>query len=387
MATRFVAPTTTADYRLLAEKRLPRFLFDYIDGGANDERTLDKNTADFGAIQLRQRVMRDVEHIDLSTQLLGEDATMPLMLAPVGMAGMMARRAEAQAASAAREAGIPFTISTLGVCPMEEVIEASGAPIWFQLYMLRDRDAVQRLLDRALRNGVTTLVFTVDLAMPGQRYRDNRNGMIGDRKLAMALSKAHQLLTRPRWILDVGVKGKPHTIGNLSDVVPDPTDLNEYRKYVEQQFDPSVTWADIEWIRSIWPHKLVIKGVLDADDARAARDAGADAVVVSNHGGRQLDSVASSIQMLPAVADAVGADIEVYMDGGIRSGLDVLKAVALGADGVLMGRPWIYATAAEGKAGLFALLNAFKREMEVGLALMGLTRIADLSRDHIYSSL
>lgn len=378
-----VAPVTCVDYRRLAEKRLPRFLFDYIDGGANDELTMAANLEDFTSIRLRQRVMRDVSNVDTSTTLAGRKAAMPLALAPVGMAGMFSRRGEVIGLRAADHHGIPFSLSTLGVCTMEELRAASPSPFWFQLYMMRDRAAVQRLLGRARENGCDTLLFTVDLPMPGLRHRDVRNGMIGRTTLKARLGKLRQLLTRPGWIRDVGLLGKPHTIGNLSDVVPDPTDLNAYKTWIDTQFDPSVTWTDIEWLRRIWDGKLYIKGVLEPDDARDAANVGADGVVVSNHGGRQLDGVASSIAKLPGVTAAVGDKVEVLLDGGVRSGVDVLKAVALGARGVLIGRPWVWAAAGAGQQGLVDLLETFRRELQVAMALAGVSRIADVGPELI----
>jgi len=375
-----VAPVTSADYRRLAQKRLPRFLFDYLDGGANDERTMAANVADLAALRIRQRVMRDVSAIDTSTTLAGQKAAIPLALAPVGMAGMFARRGEVQAMRAADQAGVPFTLSTVGICPIEEVRAAAAGPFWYQLYMMRDREVVQRLLASARAGGCTALLFTVDLAVAGLRYRDFRNGMLGRDTLRAKLAKAWQIGTRPEWIRDVGLLGKPHCFGSLSDVVPDPTDLHAYKAWIDAQFDPSVTWKDIEWLRGIWDGKLYIKGVLEPDDARAAVDAGADGVVVSNHGGRQLDSVASSASKLPAVVAAVGDRVEVLVDGGIRDGIDVLKAVALGARGALIGRPWVWAMAGAGQQGLSDLLAGFKLELQVAMALTGVTRIADIDR-------
>lgn len=377
-----VNPVTVDDYRRRAKRFLPRFLFDYIDGGANREATLDYNVNDFDRYRLKQRVMKNVDHIDTRTSLAGQTASMPVALAPVGMAGMFARRGETQGARAADAQGIPFTCSTLGICSVEEIIAATGKPIWFQLYMLRDREVVQALLKRAEAAGITTLVFTVDLPAPGMRLRDFRNGMLGT-NLASKLSKAAQLLYSPRWLFDVGIKGKPHTIGNLSEVVPDPDDLNTYKAFIDSQFDASVTWDDIVWLRSIWPGKLIIKGVMEVDDALAAVNSGADGVVVSNHGGRQLDSVASSISKLPAIADAIGGRAEIYLDSGVRSGLDVLKAVALGATGVLIGRPWIYAMAGGGEAGVNNLLSTFQQEIKVGMMLMGVNRIEEVNRELI----
>lgn len=377
-----VNPVTVDDYRRLARRRLPRFLFDYIDGGANAEQTLADNVNGFDRYRLKQRVMRNVDDVDTSTTLAGFEAAMPLTLAPVGMAGMFARRGETQGARAANANRVPFTCSTLGICPVEEIVQSTGKPIWFQLYMLRDRAVVQSLLKRAEAAGVNTLVFTVDLPVPGKRLRDFRNGMLGT-NLCSKLSKAAQLLYSPRWIMDVGIKGKPHVIGNLSEVVPDPDDLNEYKAFIDSQFDASVTWKDIEWLRTIWPGKLIIKGVMEVEDAQAAVAAGADGVIVSNHGGRQLDSVSSSIAKLPAIAKAVGNQTEVYIDSGIRNGIDVVKAIALGARGVLIGRPWIYAMAGAGEQGVNDLLNNFQSEIRTAMALMGVNRLEEITGELI----
>ncbi len=377
-----VNPVTVDDYRRRAKRYLPRFLFDYVDGAANREATADYNVSDFDRYRLIQRVMKDVDTVDTRTTLAGQSTSMPVALAPVGMAGMFARRGEIQGARAADKLGIPFTCSTLGICSVEEITAATGKPIWFQLYMLRDRRVIKALLERAEAAGVTTLAFTVDLPAPGMRLRDLRNGMLGT-NLASKLSKAAQLACSPRWVFDVGIKGKPHTIGNLSEVVPDPDDLNAYKAFIDSQFDASVTWDDIAWLRSIWPGRLIIKGVMEVDDAVAAVDAGADGVVVSNHGGRQLDSVASSISKLPKVADAIGDRAEVYLDGGVRNGIDVLKAIALGANGVLIGRPWIYAMAGGGEAGIDNLLHTFKEEIRIGMMMLGVSRIEEINRDVI----
>lgn len=377
MTSNLITPVTVDDYRRLAKKRLPGFLFDYIDGGSNDEVTLAANLADFRTFCLKQQVMRDVSHVDTTTTLSGQAASMPLALAPVGMAGMMAKRGETQAARAAEATGIPFTTSTVGICSLEEVSASTNQAFWFQLYMLRDRDAVLSLLERANKAGCETLVFTVDLAVPGMRHRDFRNGMLGE-STKSRLAKLSQILSRPRWIMDVGISGKPHSIGNLSEMIDNPDSLDAFKAFIDSQFDPTVTWKDIEWLRSVWKGKLLIKGLLEVDDARQAANAGADGVIVSNHGGRQLDGVASSISKLPAITTAVGDNIEVYMDGGVRSGIDVIKAVALGANGVLIGRPWIWAIAARQQAGLTELLNVFQKEIAVGMALMGVNHIDDL---------
>ena len=375
-----VTPVTALDYRRLAEKRLPRFLFDYIDGGANEEQTMAANISDFGHLYLKQRVMRDVDHIDSSCILSGSAASMPLAIAPIGMAGMMARRGEVLGARAASKAGIPFTTSTVGICPLEEVQAAITEPIWFQLYMLRDRGLVESLINRAQTVGCNTLVFTVDLPVTGMRHRDSRNGMLGG-GLPGALAKTWQLLTRPRWILDVGLRGKPHDFGNLREAVQFANDLNAFKAFIDSQFDPSVTWEDIAWLRTLWKGKLMVKGVMTGEDARAAVDVGADSVIVSNHGGRQLDGIASSIVKLPEVVAAAGENSEVFVDGGIRSGIDVLKAVALGARGVLIGRPWIWAVAARGEQGLVDLLAVFQQEIKTAMALMGVNRIDEITPD------
>lgn len=380
-----VTAVTPADYRRLAEKRLPRFLFDYIDGGANAETTLAANVDGFRNIVLRQRVMRDVAEIDTSTFLAGEKSAMPVVLAPVGMAGMMARRGETLAVRAANEIGVPFTLSTVGICDLAEVKSAASKPFWFQLYMMRDRGVVQDLLARAEAAGCTTLAFTVDLAVTGMRHRDLRNGALSSSLQARAV-KAWEIASHPQWLLDVALRGKPHGFGNLSDRVPDPTKLEAFTAWVASQFDSSVTWKDIEWLRKVWKGKLLIKGVLEPDDARAAVAAGADGVIVSNHGGRQLDSVAASVSKLPLVVDAVGDRVEVLMDGGVRSGVDVFKAVALGAKGVLMGRPWVWALAAQGQAGVRDMLAIMRQEFRIAMALSGVTRVADIGRDAIDTS-
>ncbi len=379
-----VYPASALDYRRLAEKRLPRFLFDYIDGGANDELAMARNVADFHAIRLRQRVMCDVSNVDASTTIAGERVAMPLVLAPIGMAGLMARRGECQAARAADAAGVPFTLSTVGICALEEVRAAANRPFWFQLYMMKDRGAVKALLDRAGGQGCAALVFTVDLAVAGARRRDVRNGMLAGGPKA-ALLRALQIGSRPRWIYDVGIKGKPHGFGNLADRVAAASDLKASRAWLGAQFDPSVTWADIAWLRDQWKGKLIVKGVLEAEDARRAADVGADGLVVSNHGGRQLDSVLSPIAKLPTVAEAVDERLEVYVDGGVRGGIDIVKALAFGARGVMIGRPWIWALAGAGEAGLVNYLAAVKGELEVAMALCGVTRVEQITREHIDS--
>lgn len=382
MPTLKLVPASTADYRALAERRLPRALFDYVDGGAYEEITLARNVADFGRLRLKQRVLRDVSAVQTGTTLFGQDWTLPVALAPVGLAGMMARRAEVQAKRAADACGVPFCLSTVGICSLEEVAAVSSRPFWFQLYMLRDRGVVAELLKRAKAAGVDTLVFTVDLAVVGARLRDIRNGMAGGcGRWGKLRGGILSYLLHPDWMLDVGIGGKPHVFGNLASYVPKATQPADFREWVHGQVDASVTWKDIEWLRSIWDGTLVIKGVLSEEDAIAAADAGADAVIVSNHGGRQLDGVASGIAMLPRIVDAVGDRLAVLMDGGVRSGQDIVKALALGARATLIGRPWIYAVATRGEAGIISLLGSFLAEMKVAQALTGVPSITDLSPD------
>lgn len=370
-------PATAQDYRRLAHARLPRFLCDYVEGGAGDERTLRANDAAWAGTILRQRVLLDVDGVDTTTTLAGQACSMPLALAPVGLAGMMARRGEVQAARAAEAAGVPFTLSTVGICPLDEIQRAVARPVWFQLYMLRDRGIVQALLQRAWDAGCRTLVFTVDLPLPGMRHRDTRNGL-GAGTLRARLLKAADLLCHPRWVWDVGVRGKPHVFGSLAGEVSGARDLDAFKAWVDTQFDPSVTWADIDWLRAQWPGTLLLKGILDEDDARAAVRVGAQGLVVSNHGGRQLDGVAATAAKLPAIVAAVGTQAEVLVDGGIRSGVDVLRALALGARGVLVGRPWVWALAAGGESALAELLARWQQELRLAMALAGVRRLADI---------
>ena len=377
-----VVAVTTNDYKRQAKQRLPSFLFDYIEGGANAEQTLQANTADFKRYTLRQRVMRDVSAVDTSTYLFGESLSMPLALAPVGMAGLFARRGEVQAARAAENNGIPFTLSTVAICSSEEVQSATNQPFWFQLYMLRDRALVLDMLHRAAASGCKTLVFTVDLALPGMRLRDYRNGMLGGSTKGK-ISYLTQLFMRPGWLLDIGILGKPHSLGNLKHKVESASDLDRYKAFVESQFDPSATWEDIAWLRNNWSGNIIIKGIMDADDAKAAVDAGADGIIVSNHGGRQLDGVSSTIDKLPSIANSVGQQTKVLLDGGIHNGVDVVKAIALGADSVLIGRSWVYAMAAQGEAGVNKLLALYQQEIAATMGLMGVSRIEELNSDAI----
>ena len=380
-----VYPVTTRDFRHIAEKKLPRFLFDYIDGGSSAEITLNANVDDFNHYSLKQRVMCNVENCDTSTTIMGQDIAMPVIGGPIGFAGMMPRRGEVQGARAARKANIPFTLSTVGICPMEELVEAE-VPFWFQLYMLRDREVVKTILQRAESSGVTTLVFTVDLPMAGPRMRDYTNGMLGT-DMASGLARAKTILGHPGWVWDVGIKGKPLGFGNLKGIVERPDDMELVKEFIESQFDPTVTWDDIAWIREIWKGNLIVKGVMEVEDAQKAVEVGAQGIVVSNHGGRQLDGVASSISKLGPIVEAVGGQTEIIVDGGIRNGTDVVKAIALGANAVMIGRPWIWSVAARGEAGMSTLLKMFQEEISVAMALMGVNSIDEITPKLIESKL
>lgn len=368
------------DYRVMAKARLPRFLFDYIDGGAYAEVTLRRNIADLEAVALRQRILRDVSRIDLSTSLFGRDLGMPVVLGPVGLTGMYARRGEVQAARAAAAVHVPFTLSTMSVCGLHEVATASPAPIWFQLYMTRDRGFMRDMLAQAREAGCPVLLFTLDLPVAGARYRDNRSGMAGAPGVMGDLRRFAQAAARPAWAWDVGVRGRPHRLGNLVPVLGGKSGVNDFFGWIGANFDPSVTWKDLDFVRENWDGPLVLKGILDPDDARAAVDVGADGIVVSNHGGRQLDGVLSSARALPPIADAVGDRLTVLVDGGVRSGLDVVRMLALGAKGVLLGRAWVYALGARGQAGVAHVLQLMEAEMRVAMALTGVSRIEEIDR-------
>lgn len=374
------AAASTLDYRALARARLPHFLFEYIDGGSYAEVTLQRNVTDLAQVALRQRVMTDVSAIDLSAELFGQRLSMPVALAPVGLAGMNARRGEVQAARAAQAAGVPFCLSTVSVCPLAEVA-AAAAPFWFQLYMIRDRAFMIDLIDQARAAGCSALVFTVDMPVPGSRYRDLRSGLAGAAGLAGSLRRAWQAARRPGWAWDVGLQGRPHHLGNVAPVLGSNSGLEDFLGWMRNNFDPTVTWRDLEFVRSRWDGPLIVKGILDPDDARLAADHGADGIIVSNHGGRQLDGVLSSAKALPPIADAVGGRMTVLADSGVRSGLDVVRMLALGADGVLLGRAWAYALAAAGEQGVTHMLGLIEAEMRVAMALTGCTSIAAITRD------
>jgi L-lactate dehydrogenase (cytochrome) len=368
------------DYRELARRRLPPFLFEYIDGGSYAEVTLKRNVADLEAIALRQRVLNDVSAIDVSTQLFGERLALPVALAPIGLAGMNARRGEVQAARAAEAAGVPFCLSTVSACPLDEVAAAVTRPFWFQLYMIRDRGFMRALLAKAKGLGCSALVFTVDMPVPGSRYRDYHSGLAGAPGAAGALRRFWQGLTHPAWAWDVGVHGRPHQLGNVAPVLGKNTGLEDFFAWMRNNFDPTVSWRDLDFIRETWDGPLIIKGILDPEDAEKAAAIGADGIVVSNHGGRQLDGVPSTARALPPIVDAVGDRLTVLADGGVRSGLDVVRMMALGAKAVLLGRAWVYALAGGGEAGVAHMLRLVEAEMRVAMALTSCTNIAALDR-------
>ena len=366
------------DYREAARRRLPPFLFHYIDGGAYAESTLKRNVDDLASIALRQRVLKDMTQLDLTTEIFGEKLALPIALSPVGLTGMYARRGEMQAAMAADKKGIPFTLSTVSVCPIEEVAPKINRPMWFQLYVLRDRKFMQNVLERAKAAGCSTLVFTVDMPVPGARYRDAHSGMSGQNA---AMRRYWQAVTHPQWAMDVGLLGRPHDLGNVSKYLGKAIGLEDYIGWLGNNFDPSISWKDLEWIRDYWDGAMIIKGILDPQDAKDAVRFGADGIVVSNHGGRQLDGVMSTAMALPKIADAVKGDIKILVDSGIRSGLDVVRMLALGADLCMLGRAFVYALAADGEAGVSNLLDLFEKEMRVAMTLTSANCIQDITRE------
>jgi L-lactate dehydrogenase (cytochrome) len=372
-------PACVADYRALARKRLPKVLFDYIDGGSYAEETLAANVDDLKKLRLRQRVLTDVSHLKLDTRLFGQTLEMPVALAPVGLAGMNARRGEVQAARAAKAAGVPFCLSTVGVCSIEEVARAA-APPWFQLYMIRDRGFMSEVLSRAAEVGCPVLLFTVDLPVAGARYRDARNGMIAA-NLGQRIAQVAEGLAHPRWLWDVQLRGRPHQLGTVAGSAKDIRGLVQYFGWIGRNFDPSINWKDLDWIRAHWAGPIVVKGVLDTSDAIACADAGVDGIVVSNHGGRQLDGAPSSIRALPAISQAVGDRLSVVMDGGVRSGLDVLKALASGARACLIGRAWAWSLGARGEAGVAHMLQILRQELAVAMALTACTDVGSASAE------
>lgn len=367
--------SSATDYREAARRKLPPFLFHYLDGGAGTESTMRANMSDLQDVALRQRVLRGSATLDLSTEWFGVKQGLPIALAPVGLTGMYARRGEVQAATVAAERNIPFIQSTVSVCPLTEVAAKSSRPLWCQLYVLKDRGFMRDYLQRARALGIETLVFTVDMPVPGARYRDAHSGMSGPNG---PLRRVVQAMLHPRWALDVGMLGRPHDLGNISAYRGNPTGLADYIGWLGANFDPGINWSDLQWIRDEWKGPMVIKGILDADDARDARAFGADGIVVSNHGGRQLDGALSSAKALPSIAAAVKGDLTIFADGGIRTGLDVVRMLALGADGVLIGRAFVYALAVGGAAGVRNLFNILEKDIRTCMVLTGVKSIRDI---------
>jgi len=370
--------TCVEDLRRLAEKRVPRMFYDYADSGSWTETTYRANESDFQAIKLRQRVAVNMEGRSTAVKMIGQDAKMPVAIAPVGLTGMQHADGEIHAARAAEKFGIPFTLSTMSICSIEDIAENTSAPFWFQLYMMRDREAMARMIERARAAKCSALVLTLDLQVIGQRHKDLKNGLTAPPRPTLA--NIINLATKPRWVM--GMAGtKRHTFRNLVGHVKGVSDMRSLSAWTNEQFDPRLSWADVAWVKEKWGGKLILKGIMEVEDAVLAAQAGADAIVVSNHGGRQLDGAPSSIQALPAIVAAVGAQTEVWMDGGIRSGQDVLKAWALGARGTMVGRAMVYGLGAMGEAGVTRMLQVLHKELDVTMAFCGHTQLSNVTRD------
>jgi L-lactate dehydrogenase (cytochrome) len=375
-------PTITCieDLRRLAHRKVPGAFIDYAESGSYAEQTLRANRADLERITLRQRVLCDTANRSTKTTILGEPVALPLALAPIGLCGMQHGDGEILSCRAAQGAGIPFTLSTMSICSIEDVAAAVAKPFWFQVYVMKDRGYIRALIERAAAAKCSALVLTVDLQVIGQRHRDIKNGMTVPPQIR--LKNILDIATKPRWAMGIA-RGKRKTFGNIAGHFPGMTNVTVLSKWVAEQFDPSLSWKDVEWIKSLWPGKLILKGILDVEDARIAVKTGAAALVVSNHGGRQLDGAPSSISMLPRIADAVGGDIEMMFDGGIRSGQDIARALALGARSCMSGRAYIYGLGAAGEAGVARAIEIMRNELDITMALIGVTRVADISRDAI----
>ena len=369
--------TCVEDLRLLARRRVPRMFYDYADSGSWTETTYRANEQDFQRIQLRQRVAVNVETRSLRTRMLGEEVAMPVALAPTGLTGMQHADGEILAARAAQDFGVPFTLSTMSICSIEDIAAHTSAPFWFQLYVMRDRDFIERLIDRAKAANCSALMLTLDLQILGQRHKDLKNGLTAPPR--PTLRNLLDLATKPRWVMGIA-RTRRRSFGNIVGHARGVDDLSSLSSWTSQQFDPRLNWSDVEWIKRRWGGKLIVKGVMDAEDARLAADCGADALVVSNHGGRQLDGAPSSIAALPAIVDAVGSRMEVWMDGGIRSGQDVFKALALGARGTLIGRAFLYGLGAMGEAGVTRCLELIRNELDLTMAFCGLDDVARIDR-------
>ena len=369
--------TTIEDLRVLAEKRVPRMFYDYADSGSWTEGTYRANSSDFQKIKLRQRVAVNMENRSTATTMVGQATKMPVCIAPVGLTGMQHADGEIHAARAAQKFGIPFTLSTMSICSIEDIVEHTTAPFWFQLYMMRDREAMARMIDRCKAAKCSAMVLTLDLQVIGQRHKDLKNGLTAPPR--PTLKNIFNLATKPRWLM--GMAGtRRHTFRNLVGHVKGVSDMSSLAAWTNEQFDPRLSWADVEWVKAQWGGKLILKGIMDAEDAQLAVKAGADAIVVSNHGGRQLDGAPSSIEALPAIVAAVGTQTEVWMDGGIRSGQDVLKAWALGAKGTMIGRAMVYGLGAMGEAGVTKALQIIHKELDVTMAFCGHTNIQNVDR-------
>ena len=364
-----------ADLRERARRKVPRAFFDYAESGSYNEETLRANRADLEAIKLRQRVLVDVSERNLATTVVGQKISAPIILAPVGLLGMQHGNGEILAAEAANDAGIPFTLSTMSICSIEDVAQATGKPFWFQLYVIRDRAFSKDILGRAAAAKCDTLVLTVDLQVLGQRHRDVRNGMTVPPEIR--LSNILDMASKPAWVWRV-LNGKRRTFGNIAGHVKGMENVNSLAQWTQSQFDPALNWKDVEWIKSVWPGKIILKGILDVEDARMAVKLGADAIVVSNHGGRQLDGAQSSIAALPEIANAVGGDVEVLFDGGIRSGSDLMRALALGARACLIGRAYAWGLGAAGKSGVAQAIDILKKELSVTMALTGVNSVDEI---------
>lgn len=372
------AVTCIEDLRVLMKRRVPRMFYDYVDTGSWSESTYHANEADFKALKFRQRVAVNIEKRSIRARMIGQDVTMPVAIAPTGSTGMMHADGEILAARAAEKFGIPFTLSTMSICSIEDVAAATQAPFWFQLYVMRDRGFVEDLIDRARAARCGALMLTLDLQVLGQRHRDIKNGL--STPVKPTLGNLANLALHPRWCMNM-LGTRRRNFGNIVGHVKDVTDIGTLGEWTAKQFDPRLSWADVEWIKQRWSGKLILKGVMDVEDARIAADSGADALVVSNHGGRQLDGAPSTISALPAIADAVGSRIEVWVDGGIRSGQDVLKAWAAGARGTLIGRSFLYGLGALGEAGVTRALEIIARELDLSMAFCGHTDIQHVGRD------
>jgi L-lactate dehydrogenase (cytochrome) len=369
--------TCIEDLRLAARRRVPRAFFDYAEAGSYGQETLRANREDLSRVKLRQRVLVDVAERDLSTTIIGEPARLPLALAPIGLCGMQHGDGEILACRAAQSAGIPFTLSTMSICSIEDVAQAVDRPFWFQLYVMRDRGFIRALIERAAAAKCSALVLTVDLQVLGQRHCDIRNGMTVPPQIKLA--NLIDIASKPAWALSI-LRGKRKTFGNLAGHVRGMEDVTSLAQWTNSQFDPTLDWKDVEWVRGLWPGKLILKGILDIEDAKIATGTGASALVVSNHGGRQLDGAPSSISALPKIADAVGGQIEVMFDGGIRSGADVLRALALGARSCMIGRSYVYGLGAGGEEGVGTAIAILARELDVAMALTGIKRVREIDK-------